>query len=112
MKRFFFALLALLGLCVVSLLSGTVGYLLGLTHEANRVGADHIRITEELIAAHPSDYHDLSINRGPMGKFLVQGTVSDAAIRDEFLTQLREAIGEHYVERVDVIEIHAQASTE
>jgi hypothetical protein len=109
MTRFRFTIRDLVWLTVVALCAGVpsffAGELWGLVRgDVIRGNADVARV-KAILEAHPDRFRSLTINRGPLDKFLIQGTVKSQADLDFLRNELIRAFGEERVRYIFGVEV-------
>jgi hypothetical protein len=69
------------------------GTILGYIHARVERGNKDVRIVNEVILKNPGDYSSVTINRGPLDKFLLEGTVSDKKVLENLKEELVRTFG-------------------
>ena len=94
------ALIVAVTAIVVSIPVFAVGYVLGYIHARAERGNNDVRIVNRITAENPDSYSSLTINRGPLDKFHLEGTVQTEEALDSLKAQMIRSFGEDRAEYI------------
>ena len=89
---------------VVSVPVFVVGYALGYVPARGERGDRDVRVVSELIAKNGDQYSALTIDRGPLDKFRLRGTVPTQEALDHLNSEMIRSLGEYRAE--DIMEVY------
>ena len=99
------AVLIVATVVVIGIPMSIIGFAAGYMAARNQRGDSDIAMVNDIVTENPERYSSLEINRGPLDKFVLQGTVSNQQIADELRQELISSFGEMRTERVFAVEV-------
>jgi hypothetical protein len=89
-----------------------IGQLLGYLRAENARGDRDVQRVTEIVEAHPDEFGTLTINRGPLDKFLLEGTVKSRDDLDLLREEMIRAFGEDRADYILAVEVDASSGGE
>ena len=108
LSRIVFAIVATT--VVVAVPAFAIGFAAGYVSASVERGNQDISVVNDIIAGNP-DYSGLSINRGPLDKFRLEGTVSSQLALDALKQELTLSFGAKRADYVLAVELGDMATT-